>query len=117
NDSPSVGSYLNLRLIHDTPTSPGGAEALPAAGSPVIGAQVAVTTPDGRILLGHVDGGSGHSGKRSFEVMLGLGEVSGPVDVRLSWRDRSGTVREQDLRLAPGRHLIKLGAQAQEVTS
>ncbi|MFD0887201.1 ASPIC/UnbV domain-containing protein, partial [Streptosporangium algeriense] len=88
---------------------------LPAPGSPVTGAQVTVTTPDGRRLLGRVDGGSGHSGKRSSEVHIGLGRnVTGPVRVNLRWRDRTGQVHDQDLQLTPGRHHLELGGQAKE---
>ncbi|MGC1212600.1 MAG: CRTAC1 family protein [Micromonospora sp.] len=115
NESPSPGAFLGLRLIR--PTTPGddAAGALAAPGSPVVGAQVTVRTPDGRTLLGRVDGGSGHSGKRSQEVHIGLGaNVSGPVPVRLTWRDRAGQVHEQELQLNPGRHTIALGTQALE---
>ncbi|WP_245681551.1 CRTAC1 family protein [Actinomadura kijaniata] len=112
NTSGSRGSYLNLRLLHDTASGKG---TLPAAGSPAVGAQVTVTTPDGRKHLARVDGGSGHSGKRSNEIHLGLGtNVTGPVQVRLRWRDRSGQVREQTLQLTPGRHTLLLGVQAKE---
>ncbi|BCB74088.1 CRTAC1 family protein [Phytohabitans flavus] len=127
NDSESSGAFLGLRLTH--PAAPAGAtdEAeKPAAdaatattgaatGSPVVGAQVTVTTEDGRKLLGRVDGGSGHSGKRSHEVHIGLGEnVTGTVQVHLRWRDRAGEVHEQDLRLTPGWHSLELGALALE---
>lgn len=101
NDGDSTGKFLGLRLTHDD-------------GAPVVGAQVKVTTPDGRTLINRVDGGSGHSGKRSTDVHLGLGDVSGPVRVQLSWRDRDGKVREQSLRLSPGWHDLQLGAQVQE---
>ena len=128
NDSPSPGAFLGLRLTRDpaaaagpTPGAPGGSTAGgsvaggSAAGSPAVGAQVTVTTSDGRILLGRVDGASGHSGKRSSEVHFGLGrDFGGPVRVHLSWRDRTGQVREQDLRLAPGWHELRLGTDAQE---
>ncbi|MER7134402.1 CRTAC1 family protein [Streptosporangium saharense] len=112
NQSPSPGAFLELQLTRaDTPV-PG---ALPAPGSPATGAQVTVTTPDGRTILGRVDGGSGHSGKRSSEVHLGLGRnVTGPVRVNLRWRDRAGQVHEQDLQLTPGRHRLELGSQAKE---
>ncbi|WP_309237281.1 CRTAC1 family protein [Actinomadura sp. BRA 177] len=114
NTSPSKGSYLHLKLTHDTPAAPAGG-GLAAPGSPVVGAQVTVKTTDGRVLLGRVDGGSGHSGKRSDEVHIGLGTgVTGPVQAHLRWRDRTGTVREQDLRLSPGRHSLTLGTQAKE---
>jgi enediyne biosynthesis protein E4 len=111
NESRSAGAFLGLRLTHDATPSAG---ALPAPGSPVVGAQVTVTTPDGRTLLGRVDGGSGHSGKRSSEVHIGLGEVSGPASVKLRWRDRSGQQHQQELRLSPGWHALQLGTQAKE---
>jgi hypothetical protein len=128
NVSRSAGAFLGLRLCYGAPAEgadaapaegadaaqPAGADA-PAMGSPVVGAQVRVTTADGRVLLGRVDGGSGHSGKRSQDVHIGLGEgVTGPVRVSLSWRDRTGQVHEQDLRLTPGWHTFELGAQALE---
>ncbi|MFF4417864.1 CRTAC1 family protein [Streptosporangium sp. NPDC001559] len=112
NQSPSPGAFLELRLTREATPVPG---ALPAPGSPVTGAQVTVTTPDGRRLLGRVDGGSGHSGKRSSEVHIGLGRnVTGPVRVNLRWRDRAGQVHDQDLQLTPGRHRLELGGQAKE---
>lgn len=115
NESPSPGAFLGLRLIRPAAPGDGTAGALAASGSPVVGAQVTVKTPDGRTLLGRVDGGSGHSGKRSQEVHIGLGaNLSGPVPVCLTWRDRSGQVHEQELQLNPGRHTIELGTQALE---
>ncbi|RKT87221.1 Repeat domain-containing protein [Saccharopolyspora antimicrobica] len=112
NQAPAPGSFLGLRLTHDSPSADG---ATPAAGSPVVGAQVTVTTPDGRKLLGRVDGGSGHSGKRSNDVHIGLGDgVTGPVQVHLKWRDRTGRLHEQELKLTPGWHSLQLGEQAKE---
>ncbi|XRQ10334.1 CRTAC1 family protein [Actinomadura welshii] len=113
NESPSGGAFLGLRLTEDAaPAAPEAGGTLPAPGTPATGAQVTVTTPDGRTHLGRVDGGSGHSGKRSHEVHVGLGDHTGPVEVRVRWRERSGQVREQDLRLAPGWHSLRLGSQA-----
>ena len=110
NESPGTGSHLTLRLTRD-----GTGEA---PGSPAVGTQIRVTTPDGRTLVDRVDGGSGHSGKRSPEVTVGLGDVTTAVPVRLDWRDRTGQPRTQTLQLTPGRHSITLGAQAtQEATS
>lgn len=87
NTSTSPGSFLGLRLVHDTPaatsTTAAATGPLPAAGSPVIGAQVTVTTPAGRSYIGRVDGGSGHSGKRAHAVHIGLGQnVTGPCGCR-----------------------------------
>jgi hypothetical protein len=119
NDSPSQGSFLGLRMTHETAPAVAGSVpttgTLPAAGSPVVGAQVTVKTADGRTLIGQVDGGSGHAGKRSSEVHIGLGAgVSGPLDVHIEWRDRTGQAREQDLQLTPGWHSLRLGSQATE---
>lgn len=112
NESDSAGRFLGLRLLHDATSAPG---RLPAAGSPVIGAQVTVITQDGRRFISRVDGGGGHSGKRSNEVHIGLGEqVTGPLQVHLQWRDRDGQLREQDLQLNPGRHTLRLGTHAEE---
>ncbi|MBQ0988641.1 CRTAC1 family protein [Micromonospora sp. PSH03] len=113
NQSPNPGAFLGLRLTHPAPA--GATAATGTAGSPVVGAQVKVTTADGRVLLGRVDGGSGHSGKRSSEVHIGLGKnVTGPVRVELNWRDRTGQPHQQELSMTPGWHSLELGAQAQE---
>jgi hypothetical protein len=85
--------------------------------SPAIGAQVRATTADGRVLVDRVDGGSGHSGKRSYQVLLGLGSSTAPVAVTVSWRDRDGAAHQQQLQLAPGNHSIELGTTAREVTA
>jgi hypothetical protein len=113
NNSPETGKFVGLRLTHDTTTSSG---PLPAPGSPAIGAEVTVTTADGRKYIDRVDGSSGHSGRRSNEVHIGLGDVGdGPLQVHLQWRDRTGELHQQDLQLRPGWHCLQLGAQAKEM--
>ncbi|TDB72553.1 CRTAC1 family protein [Micromonospora sp. KC723] len=115
NDSPSPGAFLGLRLTQEGTYAGQTPAGKPVAGSPAVGAQVTVTTSDGRKFLGRVDGGSGHSGKRSSEVHVGLGRnVTGPVEVQLCWRDRTGRTHKQTLTLTPGWHSIQLGSQAQE---
>lgn len=102
NTSQDTGAHLNLSLTDE-------------AGSPVIGAQVTVTLSDSSTRLGRVDGGSGHSGKRSQDVHIGLGqEAEGAVRTHLTWRDRTGQVRNKDLQLAPGRHSLELSADVKE---
>ncbi|WP_328973858.1 CRTAC1 family protein [Streptomyces sp. NBC_00239] len=101
NLSPAKNDFLGLKLVDDK-------------GSPVVGAQVRVNFPDGKVLLGRVDGGSGHSGKRSTDVHIGLGKVSGPVQASISWRDTTGQVRKQALTLSPGWHSVQLGTEAKE---
>ncbi|WP_405146025.1 CRTAC1 family protein [Sphaerisporangium sp. NBC_01403] len=112
NQSASSGAYLGLRLTRDQAPVAG---TLPAPGSPVTGAQVTVKTADGRSFIGRVDGSSGHSGRRSTDVHIGLGQnVTGPVQVHLRWRDRTGQVHDQDLQLTTGWHSLVLGQQAKE---
>jgi hypothetical protein len=112
NTSPSPGSHLSLRLTLDGEQATGSA---PAPGTPAIGAEVTVKTADGRTFVDRVDGGSGHSGKRSHEVHVGLGDgVTGLVDVCLEWRDRYGTTHKRDLRLSPGSHRFELSNTAKE---
>jgi hypothetical protein len=115
NQSPSTGQFLGLRLTHPPAAEAAGDAGV--AGSPVVDAQVTVHSGDGRTLVGHVDGGSGHAGKRSHQVVIGLGEVTGPLSVTLDWRDRDGQVRQAQLELAPGWHSFQLGEHVEEVRS
>lgn len=109
NTSPSPGSYLNLQLTLDGQDNKG---VVP--GTPAIGAQVTVTTENGTF-VDRVDGGSGHSGKRTHDVHIGLGEnVNGPVDVKIEWLDLNGEKHEQELKLDPGKHCFQLGTTAKE---
>ncbi|HEY7596956.1 MAG TPA: CRTAC1 family protein [Actinophytocola sp.] len=111
NEAPSAGGYLDLKLTHEQKQTVGTA---PAAGSPVTGAQVLVTTADGKKYIQRVDGGSGHGGKRSSEVHIGLGAAKGDVRVQLRWRDRQGAVHDQALQLSQGHHSFVLGESAKE---
>ena len=111
-----VGRFLELHLLlppggeawNETRTHPGHpiGERIRAA----IGATATVRLPDGRTLVGQVDGGSGHSGKRSHEIHFGLGRVAADtrVQVDVGWRDGHGRVRRVTLSLSPGRHTVRL---------
>jgi hypothetical protein len=102
NVSKNTGSSLGLKLLDP-------------AGAPVVGAEVCVMLPNGSKHVDQVDGGSGHSGKRSQEVHIGLGKaVPDQLDVQLSWRDHSGAVHHQTVQLTPGRHTLQLDTQAKE---
>jgi hypothetical protein len=124
NDAPAPGAFLGLNLLLPV----GGAEPAPFAlrpglaaasdpgfrGRPAIGASAAIVDATGRRLVAQVDGGNGHSGKRSPHIHVGLGDAppAALVDVELRWRDAAGAVRETALRLAPGWHTIMLGEGA-----
>jgi hypothetical protein len=84
-------------------------------GRPAVGATAIVTTADGRLLTRQVDGGNGHSGKRSPDLHFGLGASSDPVQVHIKWRDNTGQPRQQTFRLSPGWHTVVLGSDGQSI--
>jgi hypothetical protein len=110
NDSADRGAFLGLRLRRPAEAGP--------PGSPAYGAQVTITTADGRTQISQLDGGSGHSGKRSFDVFFGLGRAGeAPVSAVLSWRDLTGVRHSQTLALSPGWHDFLLTDSAREVAA
>ncbi len=110
-------AYLALRLLlptgpqADTRSHPGALR--PAdAGRPAIGAVAVVELPEGgRRLVGLVDGGNGHSGRRSSDIHFGLGRVphDRPLRVSLRWRDAHGRRHAAVRELTPGWHTLVLG--------
>jgi hypothetical protein len=114
NETPGRAGFLGLSLYRP---AAGGGGGLRGVGVPAYGATVQIKTPDGRTQVSQMDGGGGHSGKRSFEVHFGLGSSKGPVSARIEWCDASGRLHAQTLQLTPGRHAILLDGTAKEVTS
>ena len=106
NESTGAGAFLGLRLVG-------------ASGSPAIGAVARATLPDGRTLVAQVDGGTGHSGRRSPDIHLGLGavEAARPVPVSIAWRDPEGRTHRGTLSMLPGWHTIELTTDARVRTS
>jgi hypothetical protein len=112
NDLPARNNFVGLRLYRPVT---GGAAGGPI-GTPAYGAQVKLTTADGKVQVAQLDGGGGHSGKRSFDVFFGLGSAADrAVTADISWRDLAGTMHEQQVNLNPGWHNLVLDTQAQEV--
>ncbi|MBL8473247.1 MAG: CRTAC1 family protein [Rhodocyclaceae bacterium] len=118
NDCPQCGSFLGLHLLlpaaGDGPGQTVAVDGHPQRNrpaSPAIGAQAKLRLPDGRVLVGQVDGGNGHSGKRSQDLHFGLGKLPAttPLAVELAWRDRSGQIQRASLTLKPGWHSVYLG--------
>jgi hypothetical protein len=97
NESPGTGAFLGLRLTHPN-------------GSPAIGAIARMSLADGRKLIGQVDGGNGHSGRRSPDIHFGLGQwdKSKPARVEVRWRERKGTIEQREYQFAPGWHTVVL---------
>jgi enediyne biosynthesis protein E4 len=117
NDCTACGASLSLHLLlplrADSPatTRIGGHSAADAPGRPAIGAAATVFFPDGRRLVAQVDGGNGHSGRRSFDLHFGLGRLPLRMHLRVDvhWRDPAGRVHRQTVYLAPGWHTLVLG--------
>jgi enediyne biosynthesis protein E4 len=81
-------------------------------GTPAIGAFVEADVPGARPQIRQVDGGNGHSGQRSPEVLFGLGRTNpGVIPVKITWRDLHGALHHDALALSPGYHTIVLAAQ------
>lgn len=120
NESPRSGAFLGLHLLlpigdpdSNTTIVREGVPTGDMRGRAAVGAKVSVTLPNGRVLTRQVDGGNGHSGKRSSDLHFGLGEVAGPVQVRIDWRDRFGHVQHKALRVNPGWYTVLLGSNSE----
>ncbi|MFZ0750056.1 MAG: ASPIC/UnbV domain-containing protein, partial [Pyrinomonadaceae bacterium] len=118
NESRDRGKFLGLHLLlplrPDTPaktwTRPGHPNA-DSLGRAAVGATVIVHLANGKQLVAQVDGGNGHSGRRSPELHFGLGDVpvDSPLRVEIRWRDPNGRVCSEALWLPPGWHTVVLG--------
>ncbi len=118
NQGRTADTFLGLHLL--LPLGRGGAEPTRSRpghpgddlkGRLALGASALVRLPDGRALRAQVDGGNGHSGKRSSDLHFGLGPArsDSSLAVELSWRDPAGQVRKETLHLTPGWHTVLLG--------
>jgi hypothetical protein len=114
NESPSPGAFLGLHLLLPLNASAmkvrSGHPGIDTPGRPAIGATAVIELPDGRRFTAQVDGGSGHSGKRSPDLHFGLGDLQNTeqLKVNLRWRSLDGQVHNMTLSLMPGWHTILL---------
>lgn len=116
NGKPGDGNFLGLRLYRPALTAD-GAPAADGLKAPAYGALVKITSADGKTQISQLDGGSGHSGKRSFDVFFGLGAAGDrPVSAEVCWRDLQGTMHRQVLDLTAGWHDLMLTTEVQELT-
>ncbi|MFP5393431.1 MAG: FG-GAP repeat domain-containing protein [Gammaproteobacteria bacterium] len=85
------------------------ARALEARSRPALGTSVEIRLSDGRRFKAQVDGGNGHSGRRSQEIHVGLGQVRAgtTADLVFHWRSYGGGVESAHYSAVPlGRHLF-----------
>lgn len=118
NESAHAGVFLGLHLLlplHLEKTAKTsvhfGHPGIYLTGRPAIGAFATVYLPDGRRLVAQVDGGNGHSGKRSTHLHFGLGQLSSNQTsrVELRWRAPDGQIHHDTLQLSPGWYTVLLG--------
>ena len=118
NKSPRQRAFLGIRLrlpLDKNPAAPtkvcSGEQGLELPSRSAVGAVVKVSLPDGRRLMTQVDGGNGHSGKRSADVHFGLGSIplEGQFPVEINWRNGNGEVKQQKIQLKPGWYTVILG--------
>jgi hypothetical protein len=115
NECVDCGAFLGLHLLRQRdPAAP----TIVTAGHPegvrlphAIGATVLATTPDGRRFATQVDGGNGHSGRRSPDIHIGFGNIPREtiIDLEIKWRTLAGEVRTTKLQVQPGWHTVLLG--------
>lgn len=111
NESNNAGAFLGIRLrfpIGDsvTPTRVcrEGTSTNVVPSRAAIGAEARVIVAGRAPLVQQVDGGNGHSGKRSPDLQFGLGQLTGNdrVTVQLRWRDARAVLQQETLQLSPG---------------
>jgi hypothetical protein len=116
NVSATSNAFLGLHVLFN-PAAAGRVSSDPGhprrPGSPAIGASVTVRQSDGSQQIGQVDGGTGHSGKRSADVHFGLGPrgATEPVQVVVRWRAGGPMPRQATFWLTAGWHTIWLARE------
>ena len=113
NESDNPGTFLGIRLrlpvrageaVSRTRVCREGTGAAVLHSRPAISAEARVLLAGRAPLVQQVDGGNGHSGKRSQDLQFGLGNLAKNelVTVELRWRDERGTLQRETIQLLPG---------------
>jgi enediyne biosynthesis protein E4 len=121
NESDNGGAFLGLRLrlpvgdgASQTRVCREGKSEDVLASRAAIGAEARVFLSGRAPLVQQVDGGNGHSGKRSADLQFGLGQHTGNdlVTVEVRWRDARGPLQKETIQLLPnGWYTIVLGRE------
>ncbi len=121
NQSNNPGAFLGIRLripvgdgVSQTRVCREGRGPTRFPSRAAIGAEARVFVAGRAPLVQQVDGGNGHSGKRSPDLQFGLGHVAGNefVAVELRWRDARGMLQRETIQLLPGGwYTILLGSE------
>jgi enediyne biosynthesis protein E4 len=117
NNCDKCANSINLRLLMPIDKKVGKIEVLKTEesldikGVDPVGAVGKAHLSNGQTITRYVDGGNGHSGKRSYELHFGLGEKSEDVDIDIKWRDLSGREHSETIKLKPGNYTVLLKNQ------
>ena len=112
NQCAKCGSFLGLRLLRQKGRvgveTHSGRPKLPFPAA--IGARVTLLVDGKETRSAQVDGGNGHSGRRSPEIHFGLGANNNAQTVKIEWRTFDGKLRSETLTVLPGWQTILLDA-------
>jgi len=121
NESDNRNDFLGIRLrlpagddASQTRVCREGKDVTVLPSRPAIGAEARVFLTGRAPLVQQVDGGNGHSGKRSPDLQFGLGHLARNdlVTVELRWRDTRGGLQRETIQLSPGGwYIILLGRE------
>jgi hypothetical protein len=79
---------------------------------PGVGAQVKVLLPNGEKMFSQVDGGNGHSGKRSNQIHFGLGNLKeDKINIEVYWRGKEGSTHKKQIAVEKGYNTLILGGE------
>jgi hypothetical protein len=116
NDCPNPGNFLILNCVisgsgDKVKISKGHIKQQPNT-YPAIGSQISVYLPSGVKLTSQIDGGNGHSGKRSPHIHFGLNDlVQEKIKTEIYWRDNIGATHKKQIELEPGWNTLILGGE------
>lgn len=106
NESNNPGAFVGIRMR--LPIADGVLQTRVCSGPTTVPSRAAIGAEARVLLTGRapivqqVDGGNGHSGKRSPDLQFGLGHLAAPVTVELRWRDARGVLQQETVQLSPG---------------
>jgi hypothetical protein len=115
NESARRGNFIGLHVLMAAHHRGTGVSLEPGHTKPegfyhALGATVRLIqagNPGARFL---VDGGNGHGGSRSPDVVMGIhSEAQGPFEVEIEWRDASGQFNSSRVSVPLGWHTVILG--------
>lgn len=83
----------------------------PKNATPAIGLTAKLKIQD-KILVQQVDGGNGHSGKRSPQIHFGIKDSKKEsIEVEISWRGKNGSIHKETVNLNTGWNTLILGGK------